>query len=155
MYRPIPELHPQKVDLISAKKRTAAILGMTYFAPVTIATRICRLNRSRSGEILDVALPMASTRRESWKDLASSMPCIRGFLRPWSRACLKETLFASKSFRSGAELWSLHANLTETPILHSKLQRLESVLSFGLDAKADHLNLYPYRLIHRDARALG
>ena len=62
MYRPMPELHPKKVDLISAKKRTVAIPGMAYFAPVTMATRPCKSSRSRSGEILDVALPMASTR---------------------------------------------------------------------------------------------
>jgi hypothetical protein len=72
MYRPIPELYP---NLISAKKRTVPVLGMTYFAPVTMATRPCKSSRSRSGEILDVALPMASTR--GGKDAKTVPPVCR------------------------------------------------------------------------------
>ena len=63
MYRPIPELNPQEVgrQRSSAKKKTVPIVGITHFAPVTMATRPRKSSRSRSGEIFDVALPMAST----------------------------------------------------------------------------------------------
>jgi hypothetical protein len=63
MYRPIPELYQiveDRADLVSTKKDGASPPGMTHFAPVTIATRPCKLSRSRSGEMLDVELPMAS-----------------------------------------------------------------------------------------------
>jgi hypothetical protein len=60
MYRPIPELHPQEVDC-QQPCQLVPVPGMTHFAPVTMATRPCKSSRSRSGEIFDVALPMAST----------------------------------------------------------------------------------------------
>jgi hypothetical protein len=105
--------------MISAKKRTVPIPGMTYFAPVTMATRPCKSSRSRSGEILDVALPMASTRGGK---VAKTVPPVcrasRGFMN--YDKCLEPSLFKrdyslQEPFRSGAELGSLHEN-SETPI---------------------------------------
>lgn len=80
MYRPIPELYPKKGRPCQYKQRTAPIPGMTYFAPVTMATRPCKSSRSRSGEIFDVALPIAST-RGSCKDCVDSIcRALRGFM---------------------------------------------------------------------------
>src|SRR6266404_3954793 len=110
MYRPIPELYSRKVDrsnLISTKMRTVPILGMTHFAPVTIATRPCKSSRSRSGEIFDVALPMGGKlERQAVSHIRWCIlwGCMNYDNLPGAEFIRMEFYPLQDSFRSGAEL---------------------------------------------------
>lgn len=129
MYRPIPELYPKQGRPDQSRKGTEPILGMTYFAPVTMATRPFKSSRSRSGEIVDVALPMTSTRGGKVVTIVDPV------------CCAFEAL-TSRFFPKRSQTWVPSCKLPRNAA-YNAITILGNVPTHtGLDLKANHLNLY-------------